>query len=216
MSRCGVLGRGSHRRDFRRCVQGLGGRVVRLDTADNVGLSPVLCLRLCFACTLDGYFSVLENPLCPRPSCTWRRASHTRRITAQRCVRVTSSLDSCIERLRSLNTFLCVHLGDETQKPNFELYVRRVFITDDCVGPPCGNCEHVVDVSVPQVVEQPFVVPKISSHTEPCSVPWNSFLGVFGTDVRSTDVGHHWFDVAPHFADTEQYFLRPPPTLIHW
>ena len=32
-------------------------------------------------------------------------------------------------------------------------------------------CEHVVDVSIPQVVEQLFVVPKISSQTESCSVP---------------------------------------------
>ena len=39
-------------------------------------------------------------------------------------------------------------------------------------------CEHVVDVSVPQVVEQLFVVPKISSQTESCSVQWNRFLAV--------------------------------------
>ena len=39
-------------------------------------------------------------------------------------------------------------------------------------------CEHVVDVSVPQVVEQLFVVPKISNQTESCSVPWNRFLAV--------------------------------------
>ena len=37
-------------------------------------------------------------------------------------------------------------------------------------------CEHVVDVSVPQVVEQLFVVPKISSQTESCSAPRNRFL----------------------------------------
>ena len=39
-------------------------------------------------------------------------------------------------------------------------------------------CEHVVDVSVPQVIEQLFVVPKISSQTESCGVPWNRFLAV--------------------------------------
>ena len=39
-------------------------------------------------------------------------------------------------------------------------------------------CEHVVDVSVPQVVEQLLIVPKISSQTESCSVPWNRFLAV--------------------------------------
>ena len=44
-------------------------------------------------------------------------------------------------------------------------------------------CEHVVDVSVPQVVEQLFVVPKISSQTESCSVPWNRFLVVRATLV---------------------------------
>ena len=44
-------------------------------------------------------------------------------------------------------------------------------------------CEHVVDVSVPQVVEQLFVVPKISSQTESCSVPWNRFLAVPATVV---------------------------------
>ena len=36
----------------------------------------------------------------------------------------------------------------------------------------------MVDVSVPQVVEQLFIVPKISSQTESCSVPWNRFLAV--------------------------------------
>ena len=39
-------------------------------------------------------------------------------------------------------------------------------------------CEHVVDVSVPQVVEQLIVVPKIPSQTESRSVPWNRFLAV--------------------------------------
>ena len=39
-------------------------------------------------------------------------------------------------------------------------------------------CEHVVGVSVPPVVEQLFVVPKILSQTESCSVPWNRFLAV--------------------------------------
>ena len=39
-------------------------------------------------------------------------------------------------------------------------------------------CEHVVDVSVPQVVEQLSVVLKISSQTEFCSVPSNRFLAV--------------------------------------
>ena len=38
--------------------------------------------------------------------------------------------------------------------------------------------EHVVDVSVPQVVEQLFVVPKISSQTQPCSAPRRRFLAV--------------------------------------
>ena len=42
-------------------------------------------------------------------------------------------------------------------------------------------CEHVVKVSVPQVVEQLLVVPKISSQTETCSVPWNRFLAVLVT-----------------------------------
>ena len=41
-----------------------------------------------------------------------------------------------------------------------------------------GICEHVVGVSVPLVVEQLFVVPKILSQTESCSVPWNRFLAV--------------------------------------
>ena len=36
----------------------------------------------------------------------------------------------------------------------------------------------MVDVSVPQVVEQLFVVPKTSSQTESCSVPWSRFLAV--------------------------------------
>ena len=36
----------------------------------------------------------------------------------------------------------------------------------------------MVDVSVSQVVEQLFVVPKISSQTETCIVPWNRFLAV--------------------------------------
>ena len=39
-------------------------------------------------------------------------------------------------------------------------------------------CGHVVDVSVPQVVEQLFVVPKISSQTESCNVRWNTVLAV--------------------------------------
>ena len=39
-------------------------------------------------------------------------------------------------------------------------------------------CEHVVDVSVLQVVDHLFVVPKISSQTESCSVPWSRFLAV--------------------------------------
>ena len=39
-------------------------------------------------------------------------------------------------------------------------------------------CEHVVDVTVPQVVEQLFVVPKIPSETEFCSAAWNRFLAV--------------------------------------
>ena len=36
----------------------------------------------------------------------------------------------------------------------------------------------MVDVSVPQVVEQLLVVPKISSQTESCNVRWNRFLPV--------------------------------------
>ena len=39
-------------------------------------------------------------------------------------------------------------------------------------------CEHVVDVSIPQVVEQLFVVLKISSQTESCTVLSNRFLAV--------------------------------------
>ena len=48
---------------------------------------------------------------------------------------------------------------------------------------------------------------------------------VFWIDERSVEFGHHWFDVAHahdiHFfqfrlADTEQKFLRPPPTFINW
>ena len=35
-----------------------------------------------------------------------------------------------------------------------------------------------VDVSVPQVVEQLFVVTKISCQTESCRVPWSRFLAV--------------------------------------
>ena len=37
---------------------------------------------------------------------------------------------------------------------------------------------NVVDVSVPKVVEQPFVVPRNSSQTESCSVPWSRFFPV--------------------------------------
>ena len=43
------------------------------------------------------------------------------------------------------------------------------------------TCENVVDVSFPQVVEQFFVVPKISCQTESCSAPWNRFLAVLVT-----------------------------------
>ena len=39
-------------------------------------------------------------------------------------------------------------------------------------------CEHVAHISVPQVVEQLFIVPKISSQTEFCSVLSNRFLAV--------------------------------------
>ena len=46
-----------------------------------------------------------------------------------------------------------------------------------------GICEHVVDVSVPQVVEQLFVVPKTSSQIDSCSVPWNRFLAVLVTRI---------------------------------
>ena len=47
----------------------------------------------------------------------------------------------------------------------------------------------MVDVSVPQVVDQLFVVPKISSQTESCSVPWNRFLAVPATVVVKQLVG---------------------------
>ena len=36
----------------------------------------------------------------------------------------------------------------------------------------------MVDVSVPQVVGQLFVVANISSQTESCNVPWKRFLAV--------------------------------------
>ena len=74
------------------------------------------------------------------------------------------------------------------------------------------------------IVEEYVVVERFTAHL--CWFEANvGPEAVFGTDVRTTECGHPDLMLLTHmtihlfqfrFADTEQYFLRPPPTLISW